>query len=203
MGDPGPFTCSFFTPLSTADFLGKPFAWWEVKSWRILHLCWRLFSGLGCFLSFLPNWALCGPNRPLTGRGRVRSPTWGGNRLKQASWGRTGGLAWFCGTAGCEWFPQCREERKGRRIPLGGVGGICVTCWEIHRDARGESVGHFSSRVTQNADELDLHHTRYGVLFTVTRPPCTLLMGSEQERKSKQGGSQPAPSFQRHLRHWW
>ena len=74
MGDPGPFTCSFFTPLSTADFLGKPFAWWEVKSWRILHLCWRLFSGLGCFLSFLPNWALCGPNRPLTGRGRVVPP---------------------------------------------------------------------------------------------------------------------------------
>ena len=69
-----------------------------------------------------------------------RSPTWGGNRPKQASWGRTGGLAWFCGTTGCEWFPQCREERKGRRIPLEGSGqdlrhlpGLSKGCKEAMR----------------------------------------------------------------------
>ena len=118
--------------------------------------------------------------------------------------GQTGGLWLVLWELALECFFRASAGRNARdaKFRWGGVGGICVTCWEIHRDARGESVGHFSSRVTQNADELDLHHTRYGVLFTVTRPPCTLLMGSEQERKSKQGGSQPAPSFQRHLRHW-
>ena len=48
MGDPGPFTCLFFTPLSTADFLGKPFAWWEVKSWRILRILVRILNTKIC-----------------------------------------------------------------------------------------------------------------------------------------------------------
>ena len=121
MGDPGPFTCSFFTPLSTADFLGKPFAWWEVKSWRILHLCWRLFSGLGCFLSFLPNWALCGPNRPLTGLGRVVPPP-GVELGYTGPPGGNQGACRFCGTAECGWFSQCRKERK---IPLEGGRDWC------------------------------------------------------------------------------
>lgn len=115
VGDPGPFTCSFFTPLSTADFLGKPFAWWEVKSWRILYLCWRLFPGLGCFLSFLPNWALCGPNRPLTA-----FPHLGRKLGTRGLLGPNLGLGRFCGPAGCG--GQCRKERKGRKIPLEGRG---------------------------------------------------------------------------------
>ena len=123
-GRPRAFHLLVFHTSHHCWFLGKPFVWWEVKSWRILHLCWRLFSGLGCFLSFLPNWALCGPNRPLTGRGRVRSPTWGETRPKRASWGRAGGLGGFAGTGfGAVVFRfQCRKERKGRTIPLEGGG---------------------------------------------------------------------------------
>ena len=150
---------------------------------------------LSCFSGDFCQTRPCGARTGLCPGGAGRSPPGDGNRPKRASWGRDRGLAWFCGTAWLREFPQCRKERKGRRIPLEGSGRICVTCWEIHRDARGESVGHFSSRVPQNADELDLQHTKYRILFTVTCPPCTLLMGSEQERRPQQGGSQPVPSF--------
>ena len=53
-----------------------------------------------------------------------RSPAWGGNRPKQASWGQTGWLGWFCGNCfGAVVFRfQCRKERKGRLIPLEGSG---------------------------------------------------------------------------------
>ena len=61
--------------------------------------------------------------KPASDRAKAgRSPAWGGNRLYGASWGQTGGLGWFCGTAGCGEFPQCRKERKGRRIPPEGSG---------------------------------------------------------------------------------
>lgn len=95
-------------------------------------------AGLFSFLSAKlgPVWPKPAPDRA----GAGRSPTWGRNRPKQASWGRTGGLAWFCGAAGCEWFPQCREERKGRRIPLEGSGqdlrhlpGLSKGCKEAMR----------------------------------------------------------------------
>lgn len=139
MGDPGPFTCCFFTPLSTADFLGKPFAWWEVKSWRILHLCWRLFSGLGCFLSFLPNLPLWGPNRPLTGLGRV-VPHLGWKPATRGLLGATRGLVGFVGRLNVGGFPKCRKERKGRTIPLEGIGqdlrhlpGLSKGCKEAMR----------------------------------------------------------------------
>ena len=85
-----------------------------------MHLLrWRLLSGVGCFLSFLPNWALCGPNRPLTGLGRV-VPHLGWNLATRGLLGPNWGLRWFCGTAGCG--NQCRKERKGRLIPLEGSG---------------------------------------------------------------------------------
>ena len=143
-----------------------------------------------------------GPKPAPDRAGAGRSPTWGETRPKRASWGRAGGLRGFVGRLAEESSPSAGRNARDAKFRWGGVGGICVTCWEIHRDARGESVGHFSSRVPHNAGELDLQHTKYRILFTVTCPPCTLLMGSEQERKSKQGGSQPVPSFQRHLRHW-
>ena len=98
------------------------------------------FPGWAVFFSFLPNWALCGPNRPLTGRGRVVPPPGAETGQNRPPGGETGGLAWFCGAAGCEWFPQCREERKGRRIPLEGSGqdlrhlpGLSKGCKEAMR----------------------------------------------------------------------
>ncbi len=72
-------------------------------------------AGLFSFLS--AKLGPVGPKSPWNGRGWVRSPTWGETRPKRASWGRAGGLEWFCGTAGCEWVSQCRKERK---IPLEG-----------------------------------------------------------------------------------
>ena len=88
-----------------------------------MHLLrWRLLSGVGCFLSFLPNWALCGPNRPLTGLGRVVHPP-GVETATRGLLGPNLGLGRFCGTAGCG--GQCRKERKGRKIPLEGGRDWC------------------------------------------------------------------------------
>ena len=158
-------------------------------------------AGLFSFFSAKlgPVWPKPAPDRA----GAGRSPP----GMETGHTGLSGGNQGACVVLWDGWLrrvPPVPEGTQGtQNSARGGVGGICVTCWEIHRDARGESVGHFSSRVTQNAGELDLQHTKYRILFTVTCPPCTLLMGPEQERRSQQRGSQPAPNFQRHLRHWW
>ena len=73
-GRPRAFHLLFFHTFHHFWFLGNHSPGGKVESWRILRLRWRLFSGLGCFLFFLPNWALCGPNRPLTGLGRGVPP---------------------------------------------------------------------------------------------------------------------------------
>ena len=94
--DPGPFTCLFFTPPNLPP-TGR----------------------VGCFLFFLPNSPLCGPNRPLTGRSG-RFPHLGQKPATRGLLGPNLGLGRFCGTAGCG--GQCRKERKGRKIPLEGRG---------------------------------------------------------------------------------
>ena len=63
------------------------------------HLRWRLLSGVGCFLSFLPNWALCGPNRPLTGLGRVVPPPGVETATRGLLGAKQGGLGGSVGTA--------------------------------------------------------------------------------------------------------
>ena len=73
-GRPRAFHLLFFHTFHHFWFLGKHSPGGKVESWRILRLRWRLFSGLGCSLFFLPNSALCGPNRPLTGLGRGVPP---------------------------------------------------------------------------------------------------------------------------------
>ena len=63
--------------------------------------------------------------KPASDRAKAgRFPTQGGNGLHGASWGQTGGLGGFVGTRfGMVVFScQCREERKGRKIPLEGRG---------------------------------------------------------------------------------
>ena len=123
VGDPGPFTCSFFTPFTTSGF-------WEtirlVGSRKLAYspvtLAVVFRVGLFSFLSAKlgPVWPKPAPDRAGTGP----FPTWGGNRLYGASWGQTGWLGWFCGNCfGAVVFRfQCRKERKGRKIPLGGSG---------------------------------------------------------------------------------
>ena len=158
---------------------------------------------LPCFSGDFYQTCPCVAQTGLCPGGAGRSPP----GMETGHTGLSGGNQGACVVLWDGWLrrvPPVPEGTQGtQNSARGGVGGICVTCWEIHRDARGESVGHFSSRVTQNAGELDLQHTKYRILFTVTCPPCTLLMGPEQERRSQQRGSQPAPNFQRHLRHWW
>ena len=88
------------------------------------RLRWRLLSGPGRFLFFLLNWALCGPNRPLSRRRRVSFPHLGWKPGTRGLLGANLGLEWFCGNwlwDGCLRF-QCRKERKGRLIPLEGSG---------------------------------------------------------------------------------
>ena len=77
------------------------------------------FPGRAVFFSFCQT-RPCGAQTGLCPGGAGRFPTWGETRPKRASWGRAGGLAWFCGTVGCG--GQCRKERKGRTIPLEGRG---------------------------------------------------------------------------------
>ena len=126
MGDPGPFTCSFFTPFTTSGF-------WEtirlVGSRKLAYspvtLAVVFRVGLFSFLSAKlgPVWPKPAPDRAGTGP----FPTWGGNRLYGASWGQTGWLGWFCGNCfGAVVFRfQCRKERKGRKIPLEGGRDWC------------------------------------------------------------------------------
>ena len=76
---------------------------------------------MGRFLFLLPNWALCGPNRPLTGRRRV-VPHLGWNLATRGLLGATRGLVGFVGRLNVGGFPKCRKERKGRTIPLEGIG---------------------------------------------------------------------------------
>lgn len=77
-------------------------------------------AGLFSFLS--AKLAPVGP-KPAPDRAEVgRSPTWGGNRPHGAYWGQPGGLRGFAGRLAVGGPPQCREERKGRRIPLEGRG---------------------------------------------------------------------------------
>ena len=112
VGDPGPFTCLFFTPLSTAGFWGNRSPSGKPNADVFAHLRWRLLSGPGGFLFFLLNWALCGPNRPLTWLGRIASPP----GVKTGHTGPTGGnqgACRFCGTAECGWFPQVPEGTQG------------------------------------------------------------------------------------------
>ena len=123
MGDPGPFTCSFFTPFTTSGF------WETIRLVGSLKLAYSPSALAAAFragpFSFLsaklgPVWPKPAPDRAGTGP----FPTWGGNRLYGASWGQTGWLGWFCGNCfGAVVFRfQCRKERKGRKIPLGGSG---------------------------------------------------------------------------------
>ena len=51
-----------------------------------------------------------------------RFPTWGGNRAHGASWEQIWGLRGFVGRLAVGGFPKCRKERKGRTIPLEGIG---------------------------------------------------------------------------------
>ena len=95
-----------------------------------------------------PTWGVNSPHRPSRGgetlgyfvpEGFSRNKPW----LVLPQRGLLGadrGLGWFCGMVGCEWFPQCREERKGRRIPLEGSGqdlrhlpGLSKGCKEAMR----------------------------------------------------------------------
>ena len=85
------------------------------------RLRWRLLSGPGRFLFFLLNWALCGPNRPLTGLGRV-VPHLGWKPATRGLLRATRGLVGFVGRLNVGGFPKCRKERKGRTIPLEGIG---------------------------------------------------------------------------------
>ena len=120
-GRPRAFHLLFFHTSLHCWFLRKPCARWEVKSLRIRRLRWRLLSGLRCFLSFLPNSPLWGPNRPLTVRRRVVPPP-GVETATRGLLGATRGLVGFVGRLNVGGFPKCRKERKGRRIPLEGRG---------------------------------------------------------------------------------
>ena len=177
--DPGPFTCSFFTPPNLPP-TGR----------------------VGGFLFFLPNSPLCGPNRPLTGRERVRSPTWGETRPKRASWGRIWALRGFVGRLAVGGSPQCRKERKGRRIPLEGSGrDLRHLLGNPHGRKRGKCRTLFLPCPTKYRWTWSAAHKIQGFIHVIYPfPPVT---HSEQERRQQQGGSQPAPSFQHHLRHWW
>ena len=96
MGDPGPFTCLFFTPLSTAGFEetvclvgGQKLAY----SPFVLAVVFR--AGLFSFFSAKlgPVWPKPAPDRA----GAGRSPTWGVNWAHGASWGQIWGLGGFVG----------------------------------------------------------------------------------------------------------
>ena len=119
MGDPGPFTCSFFTPLTTAGFeeTVRPVGSQKLAySPSALAVVFRvgLFSFLSAKLG--PVWPKPAPVQAEAGR----SPAWGGNRLYGASWGQTGWLVGFVGRLNVGGFPKCRKERKERKIPLEG-----------------------------------------------------------------------------------
>ena len=77
---------------------------------------------LPCFSGDFYQTGPCGARTGLCPGGAGRSPTWGGNRLYGASWGRTGALGGFVGRLNVGGFPKCRKERKGRKIPLEGRG---------------------------------------------------------------------------------
>ena len=92
MGDPGPFTCLFFTPLSTAGFEetvclvgGQKLAY----SPFVLAVVFRA----GLFSFFSAKLAPVGP-KPAPDLVRTdRFPTWDGNRPHVAYWGQPGGLS--------------------------------------------------------------------------------------------------------------
>ena len=98
VGDPGPFTCSFFTPFTTSGF-------WEtirlVGSRKLAYspvaLAVVFRVGLFSFLSAKlgPVWPKPAPDRA----GAGRSPTRGGNRHTGPPGGQTGGLGGSVGTA--------------------------------------------------------------------------------------------------------
>ena len=98
VGDPGPFTRLFFTPLTTAGFWGNHSPNGKSKAGVCTFYAGGCFPGWAVFFLFCQT-GLCvaqtGPDRAGTGR----SPTWGGNRHTGPPRGQTGGLRWFCGTA--------------------------------------------------------------------------------------------------------
>lgn len=199
--DPGPFTCLFFTPLSTAGFEETVcLVGGQKLAYSSFALAAAFRAGLFSFLSakLSPVWPKPPPDRAGTGR----SPTWGGNRPKRASWGRIWALRGFVGRLAVGGSPQCRKERKGRRIPLEGSGrDLRHLLGNPHGRKRGKCRTLFLPCPTKYRWTWSAAHKIQGFIHVIYPfPPVT---HSEQERRQQQGGSQPAPSFQHHLRHWW
>ena len=155
-GRPRAFHLLFFHTFHHFWFLGNHSPGGKVESWRILRLRWRLFSGLGCFLFFLPNWALCGPNRPLTGRRRVVPPP-GAETGYTGPTGGNQGACRFCGAAECGWFPQVPE---GTQNSARGGDGIGVTCQGFPKGARRQCARVYSSAFTQYVGDFFFLNTR-------------------------------------------
>ena len=82
-----------------------------------------LSSRSGRFLFFLRNSPLWGPNRPLTGRGRVVPLPGVETGHTGPPGGGQGALRGFVGRPGCG--GQCRKEHKERKIPLEGGRDWC------------------------------------------------------------------------------
>ena len=195
--DPGPFTCSFFTPLTTAGFWGTRVPDGKPNAGVFFVCAGGCFPGWAVFF-LSPVWPKPPPDRAGTGR----SPTWGGNRPKRASWGRIWALRGFVGRLAVGGSPQCRKERKGRRIPLEGSGrDLRHLLGNPHGRKRGKCRTLFLPCPTKYRWTWSAAHKIQGFIHVIYPfPPVT---HSEQERRQQQGGSQPAPSFQHHLRHWW
>ena len=112
-----------------------------------------LFSFLSAKLS--PVWPKPPPDRAGTGR----SPTWGGNRPKRASWGRIWALRGFVGrlTVG---GPPVPEGTQGTQNSARGGDGIGVTCQGFPKGARRQCVPVYSSAYTQYVGDLIFPNTR-------------------------------------------
>ena len=159
-GRPRAFHLLFFHTSLHCWFLRKPCAWWEVKSWHIRRLRWWLLSGPGSFLFFLPNSPLCGPNRPLTGLGRVVSPP----GVETGHTGPPGGeqgpwvVLW---DDGCGWFSQVPEGTQGaQNSTRGGWAGFASLAGYFFKGARRQCVPVYSSAYTQYVGDLIFPNTR-------------------------------------------
>ena len=184
-GRPRAFHLLFFHTFHHFWFLGKHSPGGKVESWRILRLRWRLFSGLGCFLFFLPNSPLCGPNRPLSRLRRVVPPPGEETGQNRPPGGESGPWAVLWGPAWGQLFFRASAVRsatsigESRRPPVFRV--TCVT------GGKGSSVFceggtvslpsmGFALRTTQDM-ELRMEND-YGVAVLVseaTRPSSFLI----------------------------
>ena len=139
VGDPGPFTCLFFTPLTTGWFLEKPLAWWESRKLAYSPVTLAVVFRVGLF-SFLsaklgPVWPKPAPDRAGTGP----FPTWGVNSphrpsrnkpwlvLPQGvSWGQTGALGGFVGRLTVGGPPVPEGTQGTQNSARGGTGLVSL-----------------------------------------------------------------------------